>query len=320
MSLKSRLGAFFRGVNRVCININILSKGQNTNFAILQIAHRLEKGMCVPFPKKLWGYEKADLLARLIIKESNKVNPDLFAINIGKGVLYSYMMCKSSLSDREESSKYEYLKNHVESYGLLLSDENACFGGVKSLSRNDVLSDGYDKLFLTRHSIRDFDNTTVSIQRVMEAVQLALRAPSACNRQASQVYVFSAKDRINAGSQNEFNADKFIVITGNIRAFSINEQNDWLVSSSIFAGYLSLALHSKGIGSCVIRKDLIEDSTYCKRLREMLSIPEDEQIIIEIAIGNYKEHFNVPISYRKNVDDIIHLSPDVQNNICNEGL
>lgn len=311
MRIKSSLGALYRGIFRVCKNIKILSKGQSENYAILQTAHRLEKGLCVSKPRKLWGFEKAEILLTLILKEKQKNNSDLDAINIGMGALAAYIMYKSLLNDQEEIDKLSALKDKINKCGLSFPDGITNFGGVRHLSRLDFPSEGYDKLFLSRHSIRDFDDSPVSINIIIDAVELALRAPSACNRQANQVYVISAEDRIKAGSQNDFNADKYLIVSGNIRAFSLNEQNDWIVSASIFAGYLSLALHAKGIGACVIRKDIVEESTYCKNLRKMLSIPEDEQIVIEFAIGNYKEWFDVPISHRIKAKDIIHLSPSL---------
>lgn len=311
MSLKSNLGALLRGGKRVRENVSILSRGQSENYAILQTAHRLEKGMCVRNPRKLWGFEKAEQLVSLIACESKKQAPDSDAVNIGKGVLASYMMYKASQEDAGEKEKLKALKEKVAKSGINFPTGITEYGGTLHLTKEDMLVKGCDQLFLTRHSIRDYDESPVNIQRIEEAIELALRAPSACNRQANQVYVISAQDRINVGSQNEYNADKYVIITGNIRAFNLNEQNDWIVSASIFAGYLSLALHAKGIGSCVIRKDIVEESTYCKNLRKLLSIPDDEQIIIEIAIGNYKESFDVPISHRKEAKDIIHLSPSL---------
>lgn len=129
------------------------------------------------------------------------------------------------------------------------------------------------KLFNTRHSIREFKQKTVEDNKVCEAVNLAIRCPSACNRQATKVYVIDAEAREKQGYQNEFYADKYLILTGDIRAYTKSEIADWLISTSIFAGYLTLALHAYGIGSCIMRKELLYESDYCKKIRKLCDIP-----------------------------------------------
>ena len=86
----------------------------------------------------------------------------------------------------------------------------------------------------------------------------------------------------------------------------MGELNDWIVSTSIFCGYLTLALHAVGIGSCCCRKDIIKHSNYNKNIKSLCHIPDDEQIILEILIGNYKDEFFAPVSHRRDVKDIVH--------------
>ena len=44
-----------------------------------------------------------------------------------------------------------------------------------------------ENLFNTRHSIRQFGEDKVKIEDIKKAIELAQRAPSACNRQAVRV-------------------------------------------------------------------------------------------------------------------------------------
>lgn len=279
-------------------------KGRPIIFTILQASHRLEKGLCIRNPRVGWGFDKAEKLVDMVRKERSRQNPDQMAIEIGEAVLAAFIVAKENVP--EESDKLSKLKAKVKSVGLKLS-ENAEMGGALLLHKEDVSQDkSVESLFLTRHSVRDFADTPVDQAKLERAVTLALRAPSACNRQATQIYVISGEDRVKAGSSNEYHADKYLIITGNMRAFSLSELNDWIVSSSVFCGYLSLALHAEGIGSCVFRKDIVQESKYNDNIKAMCHIPDDEQIILEMAIGNYKDEFYVPVSYRRAAKEIIH--------------
>lgn len=240
----------------------------------------------------------------LIKKEITSNAPDTKAIDIGNAVLAAYIAAKEKTPG--EADKLNILKIKVASEGLKLT-ENAEHGGALLLHKEDVQQDeSVERLFLTRHSVRDFADTPVDQLKLERAVTLALRAPSACNRQATQIYVISGEDRVKAGSSNEYHADKYLIITGNMRAFSLSELNDWIVSSSVFCGYLSLALHAEGIGSCVFRKDIVQESKYNDNIKAMCHIPDDEQIILEMAIGNYKDEFIVPVSCRRTAGEILH--------------
>ena len=169
----------------------------------------------------------------------------------------------------------------------------------------NIYYDLIEKLFSTRHSIRDFSDKPVSREILLQAVQLALRAPSACNRQPSKVYVLDGKRREELGHENLYHADKYLVVTGEINAFGPMEYGDWVVSSTIFATYLVLALHALGIGSCMMKKDLHFGSQYNDFLRKTCHIPGNEKIVLEIPVGYCKDSFAVAYSNRKNARDVL---------------
>lgn len=292
------------GINHIIKNTFSIKDGQANQYAILQTAHRLEKGLCIRDPRAGWGYDKAEKLVELLAKECKISDNDRKAVEIGKAVLAAYIEAKNEIPD--EADRLSKLKAAIVSAGLN-ADADAAYGGTLLLHKEDVLQDAsVERLFFTRHSIRDFADSQVDPQKLERAITLALRAPSACNRQASQVYVISGEARVKAGSGNEYHADKYLIITGNMRAFDISELNDWIVSTSVFGGYLSLALHAEGIGSCIFRKDIIRKSSYNDRIKALCHIPDDEQIILEMAIGNYKDEFAVPVSCRREAKEIIH--------------
>ena len=306
MGLRSNLSMQLHGLKHISRNVDVIKDGQSTNYAILQTAHRLEKGLCIRNPRAGWGFDKANRLVRLVVKEGKQESPDTVAMQIGTGVLAAYVEAKRASEAQEDVEGLKKLLSLIDEVGLQISRSDD--GGAILLKKEDVIQDAaVERLFLTRHSVRDFADTPVEKEKLERAVTLALRAPSACNRQATQVYVLSGEERIRAGAKNEYHADRYLIITGNMKAFNLKELNDWIVSSSVFCGYLSLALHAEGIGSCVFRKEIIRNSSYNDQVRAICHIPDDEQIILEMAIGNYKDEFKVPMSRRRDAKDVLHF-------------
>lgn len=283
-------------------------RGQNIHASILQTAHRIEKGLTIQNPRPHWGWNKIEFLVALLEKELAAKTTDLFAVETGASVLKAYIAAKAKSEDKEEAAKASNLlaghpsvRNVVETVSVP--------GGALRLRHEDVsLPEGADwirQLFSARHSIRDFSDRPISRELLLQAVQLALFCPSACNRQPSKVYVLEGKKREEGGYANIYHADKYLVVTGEINAFSTSEYGDWLVSATIFATYLALALHALGIGTCMMKKDLHFGSKYNEFLREACKIPPNEKIVLEIAVGYCKDSFAVACSNRKDARNVL---------------
>ena len=103
--------------------------------------------MCVRNPRKLWGFEKAEQLVSLIACESKKQAPDSDAVNIGKGVLASYMMYKASQEDAGEKEKLKALKEKVAKSGINFPTGITEYGGTLHLTKEDMLVKGCDQLY-----------------------------------------------------------------------------------------------------------------------------------------------------------------------------
>ena len=97
--------------------------------------------------------------------------------------------------------------------------------------------------------------------------------------------------------------ETMILVTAKESCYLIDEQYQYVVSSSILAGYLSLALEATGIGACVIQRPVIYSKEW-NRIRTELKIPGDEQIICILGCGMPESEYRVPLSYRLPVEDI----------------
>lgn len=281
-----RVTIFFQAIDYSWESCRLTTKGQHPRYEILQTAHRLEKGLLNESPKALWGWEKAERIVALL-----KVNSDEFSNRTGRGVLKAYIEAKmSSDNDKERKMANKFLESHPE------IDVESTLGGALCLKRDDItIKDKkvVEQLFNTRHSCRNYEDKLVSKDDINAAISLALKCPSACNRQVTNCYVYQSKEL------------QTIILTANIRAYEMSEFNDWFVSPSIFAGYLSLALHLYGIGSCVFRKQLYGHHRYNEEMKQKCSIPDEEMIILELRFGYYKEEFKVAVSNRRNAEEIL---------------
>jgi len=84
------------------------------------------------------------------------------------------------------------------------------------------------------------------------------------------------QDFINEGSCNFYGAPVAIILTID-QAFSRSR----LVDVGIAVGYMVLAAHNMGLGTCPI--GLI--SAFDDEIREMLNIPDEKNVVIGIAVG-----------------------------------
>lgn len=277
-----------------------LSFGQKAGYDLLQLSHRLEKGLLIKAPKPLWGWEKAYRMVALL-----KNNNDEFAATTAKAVLSAFLDSKSKSSYQEDRDGYVAFMQKTGYQSVPFENVGGTIDVAKTQFSSDELG-VIEKMFNTRHSCRNFSSRHLTEEDIVRAVNMALRCPSACNRQPFKVYVINpSKLEQQLGGHLQYQGDRTVVVTGDVRAFNTNELLDWIVSPSIFAGYLTLAFHSLGIGCCVIRKDLVKSSDYNDAVRVITGMDESERIVLEMFIGYYNESFLAPVSNRKDITDVV---------------
>lgn len=293
-NLKKRLsvGRHFLRYTYKCLNI--LKSGQSEEFEIMMLAHRLEKGLVNRTPKPQWGEQKAERLGLLLNR-----NKQAFSYQTGLAVLHQYLENK-----RKNPTEQPWAESFLQKYEL---DTPIVNGGTIKLAKDEICNldvAEVEKLFLTRHSTREFADTPIDKDALEKAIALAMRCPSACNRQPYRIYYMDAQQRFeNTGSQDKSTASLYI--TGIISAFEMSEALDWIVSPSIFSAYLTLTLHTFGIGSCIYRKELVCPSEYNVKVKQACGFSDNEQLILELRIGNYADETVAAYSNRLNVKQIL---------------
>jgi nitroreductase len=209
------------------------------------------------------------------------------------------------------------LQERLSKYHKYINDTNSKHsGGVKTVFKEDILKsleENFEHLAYSRYSIRDFAPGNVDTSLIMNAVKIAQKTPSVCNRQSSFVYVITdekaKKDALSCQNGNRgfgHLADKLLIVTANLRAFySIEERNQAFVDGGMFGMSLIYALHSLGLGTCTLNWSASKERDI--KLREQIDIKEEELVIFMIAVGMLPEKLNVAYSQRKNTEDIVKL-------------
>nr|WP_316613832.1 nitroreductase family protein [uncultured Ruminococcus sp.] len=268
---------------------------------LIRDTHSMEKGLSIVSPRLGFGHKKQiDMMSRIekLYESGSEYHRE--ACQMALCSLQSYIDYHKKLGYDDEVC--QQIIAFLERYP---AEKTARFGGTVTVDKSDLRFDTeqIERFFRTRHSIRDFDDKPVDDEVLKKALALAQTAPSACNRQGVRTYVLSreksnrlAKSLEGIGGFAD-NVDRFIIITGKTSAYRENEINQYIVSPGIYAAYLSLTLHLYGLGACVVQRNVIWTKEG-KALQDRLGIPSDEQIICLLAVGNLKEQFTAPVSYR----------------------
>lgn len=275
---------------------------------LIRNVHSIEKGLSIKNIRPGFGHKKQQEMLR-IMSELKNVKSDYCqsAIKMAAAAISAYISYNDSIEYHDDF--IDNMREEIKEYITENSDVN--MGGAKDLFRSHMDFDinEIEKMFYTRHSIRDFEETPVDLNLIMKSIKLAQTCPSACNRQGVRVYVYTP-DKAEilkrwlvgiGGFEDDIGA--FILVTGKQSAYRQDERYQYIVSSSMFAAYLTLTLHTYGLGACVIQRPVITNKAW-KTAQKELGIPKDEQAICMLGVGNLQEQCKVPVSYRLSEDII----------------
>lgn len=191
-----------------------------------------------------------------------------------------------------------------------VADTEAISGGVRPVtaaSKANNKTKNFHDLFTGRWSVREYADSPVDQGVVKKAVELSLKAPSVCNRQSGRVYEYFDAAQINQilKQQGGFGGYQtppgLLMVTTDTRSFlDPTERNQVYTDGGLFSMALLLALEYYGIAACPLNAMLSVRQE--KEIRRITKLPEYQNIVMFIAIGNFKETINVPKSFRFDID------------------
>lgn len=167
-----------------------------------------------------------------------------------------------------------------------------------------------DELLSRRHSVREYSDSPVSLSEVIDAVETAAKAPSACNRQPTRVRIVNNQELIKetlgitSGFRGYTMPPTLIVLTVDNRVyFGPQERNEGFVDGGIFAMALLLALEEQGLASCPLNTMLRRGPE--KAIRRLLKLSYWEELVMLISVGNYSKNAQSCVSARFDADAIV---------------
>ncbi len=276
------------------------------NFAAAELirnTHSIEKGLSIKNPRIGFGKQKQrEMMGQISILQNSNL-------------LYHREVCEMAIDAITEYIEYHRSKSVTDEFicelqefiDSIKADDKFPdkIGGTQSFFKKDAQFNirEIENFIYTRHSIRDFDSSPVDENKLLQALILAQRAPSACNRQSVRAYVINPEDFAGLSEQLQSiggfaeAVSRYVLITGKHSSYRLSENNQYIVSASMYAAYLTLTLHLYGMGGCVIQRPVVWTPQWAEN-RKKLKIPVDEQIICMVAVGNLKESCRVPVSHR----------------------
>lgn len=277
---------------------------------IMADCHKLEKGLSLSNRRGYFGLGVAERLIRNL-EEYKFDSKDTLGLQDVFSCLREY---REFLTEKPggPASASEVVKKIDRLLSARLSQEKV--GGTFVVE--SALSHAQSKLdltnfFMSRHSVREFAPGAVDLKLLVQAVRLAQRAPSVCNRQSWRVYSYRNADdarkvlSFQGGNQGfRDSISNVLVVTSDLSTFiSPEERNQSWVDGGLFSMSLVYALHSLGIGTCCLNWCVTPEQD--AKFKAFSKIPETQRIIMFIAFGHLKERFSVACSERYPVDQVL---------------
>lgn len=294
----------------------LLSVSSNENSSavslkkILLCYHVLEKGLTMPQRRNGFG---KDVMLKLISELDRHIKlfgKDNEHIDIAIGVIAEYVRVHKKVNYTFDETYSDVIDSFLEKYGEVPVVTQPCMSREEFFSRVESPFNEFSK---TRHSLRFFGGT-VPLKSVMDAINLAQNAPSACNRQSTRVKILQNKDLIlkifdiqrgNRGGVRD-TIDKLLVITYDTCYWDVISHNGGYIDAGIYIMNLLYALHFYRIGACPLNACLSVKEEM--EIRELIKLPNTENIVLFIAIGECPDKFmlaNAARSNYKNITEII---------------
>lgn len=269
------------------------------------LSHVIEKGLAMPNMRLGFGKDKILELLKFIDEYEKKYRkndmPYIMAINVLK--VYREVHQKNNYKIDDTIQRQIDALPDVQSKEVCQKFEYTAEDFFAQ--RNSP----FPEFAEARKSVRNYDvRKRVSLDDLIDAIKIARTAPSACDRQPARVHIITNRDKVNRclALQNGnrgfgYLADKLLVICGDLRTvLGAQEYFDLNTNIGIFLMNLSYALYYKKIGHCILNWYALPDVD--KKLRQIISIPEEENIAAFIVCGVVPENFNIAVSPRFEVE------------------
>lgn len=284
-----------------------MSDSEIRNYNIAMVYHGLEKSLSYKVRNQNSGWKNAFQILNLL--KIAKINNNIgFHDKKAKQVLEVFINLPENLNDersvqiKKELSNILFDESYTEQkYGALEYNYDEYKKGILESPEN---------FFFSRYSLREFKDKIVSEEEIKSAVNLTMKTPSVCNRQAWGIYHSSKKDVKDIVLTYQYgnkpfgeNVPNLIVITTDLKAFfSPDEHYQHWIDGGLLSMSLMYALHSIGIASCALNWSAKPKND--KEIRKYLNIKPNHTIIMVLAVGYPDDKNKVCASPRRPIEEV----------------
>lgn len=277
--------------------------------------HKIEKGLVMPGPRRLFGVEPAIAsmtLCRRWISAGFALQDPVFLGGVETIAAYGVRLSADELDiNGVVLPKVLAFLNEIPQRSTELTTPRP-LPRIQGSATDHLLS-SFTALAIARRSVREYCPDPVAIEILTRAVQAAQQAPSACNRQPCKLLVISSDKQKNAllSHQNGNRgfghlAPQVAILTADENCFfDASERHEPYVDGGLFAMGFILSLREQGVGSCCL--NWCVSPTTDESVHRLFDIPQSQRIIMLIAIGYPTTDCLVPRSPRRAIGEILQI-------------
>ena len=277
--------------------------------------HKLEKGLVMPGPKRLFGLAPARATMALIRKWQNKdAVDDKDSIYLGA---VGTLQCYYDRIVEHNLDENNIITDELKAFLVTFDCERSRYATPRKLTHLDMIETNYSEQFSSlmnaRRSVRTFTDEPVSNDLLESVVRISQLSPSACNRQPVKVTIVSdpvLKQKLlshqngNAGF-GHLAPHVAVIMTDASCFFGATERHEPYVDGGLFSMSFILALKSHNISSCCLNW-CVKPKTD-KAAHKLLALDQSLRIIMLIAIGYAPSETSVPRSPRRDLEDVLRV-------------
>lgn len=282
--------------------LGVYRNEKTMQYRMAMIYHGLEKGLSLPDVRLSFGRDKLVFLMGLVA-DYEKKGYDQNAV--------SYLAALNALrayynfhKDLDSEIKLEKLSKFLAKRTPPTGDYTREGGVFSNPSCDQNFKDSFDDFFQSRYSVRNYSERTVDTSALADALKVAQKTPSVCNRQSFHAFYTVDRSKIdNALSFQSGNrgwghqVPALIVITADLAGFfSPGERNQPFIDGGLFSMSVMLALHARGLSSCALNCSMLPANE--SGAKQCLSIPNSMRLIMMISVGYARDGAKVACSPR----------------------
>ena len=282
-----------------------IEQSERVRGTMVYYIHRIEKGLSHQHFRDGFGKSAFSELKAVMEQWRKHSYPvDDVTYQAAQNVIRAYVRKHHAIGKPVPQFVSEWFPTEVASADK--SCDSVAEAGTKTVraadKRNNASLD-YATLFAGRTSVREYEETAVDREKLHNAVAIAMKTPSVCNRQAYRILFihnpkFIERALTSQGGWRGYSMPPVLaLISVDVRSFvSVEERNEPYIDGGLFAMSFLTALEHESLAACPLNTMMRANQE--QEIRKLLGVPDYEVLIAFVAIGNFPESIESPVSFR----------------------